>query len=53
MSGAIISAPVKSLSPRLRAATIIPGLLKLNSPSIPSKLLTPIIDQNVGNNKSH
>ena len=44
--GVLISAPRKSLSPRLRAAAVNPGLLKLGSPSIPSKYCTPIIDKN-------
>jgi hypothetical protein len=44
--GAIISAPRKSLSPRVRAAAVNPGVLKLGSPSIPSKFCTPVIDKN-------
>lgn len=44
LSGPIISAPSNSQSPRLRAAAVNPGLLKISAPSIPSKFLTPVID---------
>lgn len=44
VSGPIINAPTQSNSPRLRAASFNPGLLKVSAPSIPSKFLTPIID---------
>jgi hypothetical protein len=43
-NGAIISAPQHNMSSRVRAALVNPGLLKINGPSIPSKLLTPILD---------
>ena len=42
--GTLIGSPRDSVSPRLRAAAVNPGLLKIAAPSIPSKFLTPIID---------
>lgn len=53
MSGPIISAHREVMSPRLRAALVNPGLLRLNAPSIPSKLLTPVIDTSKTDSKTN
>jgi hypothetical protein len=45
--GPIISTKTLNLSPRLRAAISNPGLLKIGTASIPSKLLTPVIDSDI------
>lgn len=52
-SGAQFGSPRESLSPRLRAAAVNPGLLKVAAPSIPSKFLTPIIDTSRTDLESH
>ena len=45
VSGSVFAPPLnRNPSPRLRAAAVNPGLLKIPIPSIPNKFLTPIIE---------
>lgn len=44
VSGSVFAHPNRDPSPRMRAAAVNPGLLKITIPSIPNKFLTPIIE---------